>query len=212
VEVLTVSTFSIETVTPQRVAPMFIGALGKNIREHLPHVLKALTDAEIADRDMILMALATIRAESAGFRPIDEGRSRFNTDPGGRPFARYDFRRDLGNNAAGHGALYKGRGFIQITGLANYKRIGQKIGVDLAGRPDLANDPETAGRILAVFLKDQEKRIRQALAAYREAQGAKDGPAMAAALKMARKVVNGGSHGLDRFTEAFEVGDKLLPV
>lgn len=206
------TTFDIATVTPQRVAPMFPGALGKNIREYLPHVLKALAGAEIADRDMVLMALATIRAESAGFRPIDEGQSHFNTEPGGRPFGKYDHRGDLGNNAAGHGALYKGRGFIQLTGRANYKRIGQKIGVDIEDRPDLANDPETAARILAVFLKDQQKRIRQALAAYREAQGAKDAPAMAAALKMARKIVNGGSHGLDRFTEAFETGDKLLPV
>jgi peptidoglycan L-alanyl-D-glutamate endopeptidase CwlK len=34
---------------------------------------------------MILMALGTIRAETASFEPISEGQSRFNTSPGGHP-------------------------------------------------------------------------------------------------------------------------------
>jgi predicted chitinase len=205
-----VSTFDIDTVTPQRIAPVFEGALGKNIRANLPYVIAALREFGLADRDMVLMALATIRAETAGFRPIDEGKSKYNTEPGGKLFAKYDFRRDLGNNATGHGALYKGRGFIQLTGRANYKRIGPKVGVDLEAQPAKANEPATAARILAVFLKDEERRIRAALAAYREAQAAKDGPAMAAALKMARKIVNGGSHGLDDFSAAFKRGDQLI--
>ena len=59
--------------------------------------LAALDAAEIGDRPMVLMALATIRAESAGFRPIDEGISRYNTSPSGHPFDLYDHRHDLGN-------------------------------------------------------------------------------------------------------------------
>ena len=35
---------------------------------------------------MVLMALATIRAETESFEPISEGKSKFNTSPGGRPF------------------------------------------------------------------------------------------------------------------------------
>jgi len=30
-------------------------------------------------------------------------------------------------------------------------------------------------------------------------------------LKTARKLVNGGSHGLDRFTDAYEIGKRLIP-
>jgi len=29
-------------------------------------------------------------------------------------------------------------------------------------------------------------------------------------LKLARKLVNGGSHGLERFIEAFNIGDAML--
>jgi len=59
--------------------------------------LKALQDAGLADKDMVLMGLATIRAETAGFEPISEGKSIFNTSPGGHPFNLYDNRKDLGN-------------------------------------------------------------------------------------------------------------------
>ena len=68
-----------------------------NIQTHLPIVLQALIDADIADKNMVLMALGTIRAETAGFVPISEGISHFNTDPGSHPFNRYDNREDLGN-------------------------------------------------------------------------------------------------------------------
>jgi peptidoglycan L-alanyl-D-glutamate endopeptidase CwlK len=29
-------------------------------------------------------------------------------------------------------------------------------------------------------------------------------------LRQARRLVNGGSHGLDRFTDAFQIGDALI--
>jgi len=29
-------------------------------------------------------------------------------------------------------------------------------------------------------------------------------------LRLARRLINGGSHGLDRFTEAFRIGDSLI--
>ncbi len=54
-----------------------------NIKKHLPAVLDALKKQDLTDRNMVLMALSTIRAETAGFKPIDEGKSRFNTSPGG---------------------------------------------------------------------------------------------------------------------------------
>src|SRR5215213_4494095 len=42
-------------------------------------VLAALRDARLVDKPMLLMALATIRAESEGFVPGEEAPSRFNT-------------------------------------------------------------------------------------------------------------------------------------
>jgi peptidoglycan L-alanyl-D-glutamate endopeptidase CwlK len=147
---------------------------------------------------MVLMALGTIRAETGRFEPISEGISKFNTSPGGRPFDLYDNRADLGNRGAPDGAAFKGRGFIQLTGRANYQKFSAKLGLgdDLINNPDLANDPDIAAKLLAAFLKDKEDRIRQALSADD--------------LKTARKLVNGGSHGLQDFTDAFQKGESLF--
>ncbi len=102
-------------VTLEIVAPMFPGTPQANIQFHLPFVLKALLDAALADKSMVLMALGTIRAETASFLPIDEYESRFNTTPGGpHPFDKYDYMTELGNQGPPDGANFKGRGFVQL--------------------------------------------------------------------------------------------------
>lgn len=169
-----------------------------NIKKHLPLVLDALKRRELDDRPMVLMALATIRAETASFRPIDEGKSRFNTSPNGKPFDLYDNRNDLGNKGTPDGAAFKGRGFIQLTGRSNYKEIGKELDIDLIANPALANDPTVAADILALFLKKKELQIREAL--------------LENDLRHARRLVNGGSHGLDNFSTAFRMGEILLPT
>jgi predicted chitinase len=151
------------------------------------------------DKPMVLMALSTIRAETEGFVPISEGKSRFNTL--NSPFDRYDAGTSigarLGNTVAGDGPKFKGRGFIQLTGRDNYTRVGGQIGQPLADQPELANDPAIAGIILARFLKNKDGAIRSAL-------GSGD-------LRTARRLVNGGSHGLDRFEDAFRLGRSSIP-
>ena len=186
--------FDLAEVTVNKVSKMFPSTPLDHIKENLPHVLKALQDAGLADKDMVLMALATIRAETASFEPISEGKSRFNTSPGGHPFNLYDNRKDLGNHGAPDGDKYKGRGFIQLTGRVNYQTHGQAIGLgkQLEDKPDLANDPDIAAKLLASFLKSKESKIREALDEGNLAQ--------------ARKLVNGGRHGLPEFTDAFNIG------
>lgn len=179
------------------VRQMFPGTPQKNITLHLPTVLQALEDVGLADKNMILMALATIRAETEGFVPISEFRSKFNTSPGGHPFDLYDNRHDLGNQGVPDGDRYKGRGFIQLTGRTNYRIHGEKIGVSLEDNPEMANDSLIAAKLLASFLKSKERAIREAL--------------LARNLKQARKLVNGGSHGLTKFRETFLKGEQLVP-
>lgn len=170
-----------------------------NIKANLPVLLKALADAGLSHRTMVLMAVATIRAETESFLPVSEGRSRFNTSPSGHPFDLYDARKDLGNRGAPDGERYKGRGFIQLTGRANYAKYGPKLhpALDLQATPDLANDAKVAADLLVLFLADRELQIKDAL--------------MHGNLQAARRLVNGGVHGLDRFSQAYRIGDALLP-
>jgi putative chitinase len=49
---------------------------------------------------------------------------------------------------------------------------------------------------LASFIKSKEQKIRNAL--------------KAGDLKKARKLVNGGSHGLEEFTKAYKTGEALI--
>ncbi len=52
------------------------GARREHLETNLPRVLSALEAVELADKPMILMALATIRAETGSFEPISEFESR----------------------------------------------------------------------------------------------------------------------------------------
>ncbi len=186
-------------VTVDMARQMFPGTRVAAIAANLPPVLKALGAAGIGDKTMVLAALATIRAEAAPFEPIAEGVSRYNTSPNGHPFDLYDNRKDLGNRGAPDGAKFRGRGFVQLTGRANYTTYAARLDstIDLADHPERACDPDVASKLLALFLKDKERRIREALA---------DGD-----LRAARKLVNGGSHGLNEFADAYAAGERAIP-
>jgi peptidoglycan L-alanyl-D-glutamate endopeptidase CwlK len=146
---------------------------------------------------MVLMALGTIRAETARFEPISEKPSKYNTSPGGpHPFDLYDHRATLGNLGPPDGARYKGRGFIQLTGRANYLVYGERLGQPLEESPELANVPRIAAQILAAFLADKRSAAKYAI--------------FGRDLATARKLVNGGSHGMERFETAFVTGEGLL--
>lgn len=183
-------------INPHVIQPIFPATPRANIAANLPHVVAALTAAGLTDTPMLLMALATIRAETESFLPVAEALSRFNTSPGGHPFDLYDHRTDLGNQGPPDGASFRGRGFVQLTGRTNYTRYGSELSVDLVTQPELACSPAIAARLLAHFLHTRETAIRHALA----------GNDLAAA----RRLVNGGTHGLDRFTAAYRTGEPIL--
>jgi putative chitinase len=187
----------IPNITAELVAPMLPDARLRNVETNLPYVLSAVREAKLCDKRMLVMALATIRAETPSFLPISEFQSPFNTSAGGHPFDLYDFRAGLGNQGPPDGANFRGRGFVQLTGRANYRSYGQTIGEALVQNPMLAHEPEIAAKLLAGFLKAHESEIRAALSGNN--------------LAAARRLVNGGANGLVQFEHAFYTGMKLIP-
>lgn len=165
-----------------------------NIERIVPLIHDAMRARALDDEELMLFALATVRVETwAGdFLPVSERPSKYT----GPNFEKYDGRRDLGNIHPGDGARFKGRGLIQLTGRANYAVTGKRIGVDLEGSPELANDPAIAARILADYIAQRASRILGAM-------NAED-------YRAARKTVNAAALGLDVFTDAIQRGYAVL--
>jgi len=137
----------------------------------LDALLSALeADADVTDIRHAAYMLATVRHECADtWAPIAER---------GTPayFDKYEpgtkLGRQLGNVATGDGARYKGRGYPQITGLANYARISREIGMGdaLVASPDRALEPAIAYRIMSAGMRRGLFTGRK-LAHYINAQG-----------------------------------------
>lgn len=101
-------------------------------------------DEEVTDLRHIAYMLATIKHECADrWKPIEEFAS-------GNA---YEGRKDLGNVMPGDGPRYKGRGYVQITGRANYRKFGQRLNLPLEGNPALALDPTTSYQIASLGMR-----------------------------------------------------------
>ena len=60
--------------------------------------------------------------------------------------------KELGNTEPGDGALYKGRGVIQLTGKNNYRNASEALQVDMVSSPELALLPQNAGAVIEWYL------------------------------------------------------------
>ena len=63
----------------------------------------------------------------------------------------------LGNTQPGDGGKFIGRGYIQLTGRANYTRYGTMVGKDLISDPKLLSDPATAAEVSVKYMLDRCK-------------------------------------------------------
>lgn len=157
-----------------------------NVESNWPIVRSALQAIGITDHYSLIAAAATIAVETGWrFAPVREiGSDAYLT-------RMYEGAQRLGNTVHGDGIKYCGRGFIQITGRANYQYYSHRLDVDLIGQPDIALDVHISAKILAQYFHDRKIPV---------AAAACDWPHV-------RKLVNGGLNG---FTEFKAVVDTLL--
>lgn len=66
----------------------------------------------------------------------------------------YEGRKDLGNTHPGDGVRYAGRAPLQLTGRANYARVGAELGLPLEEQPQLAEQMPAALEISCVYWRD----------------------------------------------------------
>ena len=133
--------------------------------------LKAAMDkAGYTDQTERAMFLAQMAHESGNFKYDEEIHDGSN----------YEGRSDLGNTQPGDGVRYKGRGYIQLTGRANYRHYGKKLGVDLEGQPELAKRPDIAAAVAVGYWNERVNR-----------EAARQGD-----VRTVTKNINGGYNGL----------------
>lgn len=115
-------------------ARLFDGRLSRGQVEGLDGILNhwEAAHADCDDR-WLAYALATAHHEvDRTMKPIREyGGSRYFTRMYDIKGERPHVARRLGNLAPGDGSLFSGRGFVQLTGRANYADWQERLGVDL---------------------------------------------------------------------------------
>ena len=104
----------------------------------------------------------------------------------------YEGRSDLGNTQTGDGRRYKGRGYIQLTGRANYITYGKKLGMDLVNNPEKASEPPVAAQVAISYWYN---RVKPRVQNFEDT-------------KRVTKLINGGYNGLSDRVKKFEMYKK----
>ncbi len=132
------------------------GGISQSQVDGLNALLKSFaSDTLLTDLRHAAYMLATVwRETDQTYKPI--------TEYGGvKYFNKYNGRN--GNNAPGDGFKYRGRGYVQLTFKNNYARASKELskltdrypeGVDLVAQPDHALDPQIAGDIMLLGMRE----------------------------------------------------------
>lgn len=110
-------------------------------RREAPLASAAMVERGITSQNEAAAFIAQVLHESVYLRYFEEIASG----------AAYEGRRDLGNTHPGDGRRFKGRGPIQLTGRANYRWAGGRLGLPLEARPELAAQHSIGWRIAALY-------------------------------------------------------------
>jgi predicted chitinase len=165
--------------------------------ELLPFLTAAMTEFAIEAPRRAAAFLAQLAHESGQFRFMEEIWGPTDAQRRYEPVTKLS--QDLGNSEPGDGKRFKGRGPIQLTGRANYKRFGDLLSVDLVANPPRAAMPDVAFRVAALFWS--KKGLNEL------ADQASDD-----AFKEITRRINGGTNGLAERQAFYAVARTVLGV
>ena len=152
-------------ITEPAPAPSAGGLKLEKLRGHIPDAVIAQipdTASKFNINTPLRLAhfLAQCGHESGGFKVTSENlnysakglngifKKYFPTEAAATPYARqpqkiankvYANRMDNGSESSGDGFKFRGRGYIQLTGRANYTSFGKAINEDIANNPDIVS-------------------------------------------------------------------------
>ena len=174
-------------------------------------LIRAMVRGGITDKKEQAMFLAQMDHESGGFGRLTENLNYskkglrktfgkyYKTDAQAARDARNPERianrvygGRMGNTAKGDGWKYRGRGFIQLTGKANYEAFYKDSGIDVVSNPDLAARPDIAAQI-AVWYWNKKVKSK-----------------VPGGVKAVTKAINGGTNGLQDRIEKTEKYSNLV--
>ncbi len=101
-------------------------------------------------------------------------------------------KKNLGNQVAGDGWKYRGRGLKQITGLINYRKCGLALKLDLVTQPELLEQDENAARSAAWFFATSGCLV------------------YSGDVERITIIINGGKNGLDDRRRRFNLAKAVL--
>lgn len=154
---------------------VFDGRMNQPQVEGIEALLDASAAFKVNDPRHIAYILATPVIETGGtFQPIVENlnyseQGLRNTFPkyfspaDAKAYARqperianraYGNRMGNGPESSGEGFLYRGRGYVQITGKNNYALFSDLLNVDLVGNPDWACRDDIAAKVAVIGMRD----------------------------------------------------------
>ena len=182
---------------------------------------QAIKEAGITTRIGQAMFIAQLAHESAGFTRLEEmgGKVKYTkakyveNEADDKEYYYFFFMYDkdspsprrqkvalrLGNDKAGDGALYKGRGYIQLTGRSNYRQAGKALSLELERNPGDAAIPSVAGRIAGWYWRTRK------LNAYANVDSEEN-------FKQVTRAINGGERGLAERQKYYQQAKFVLMV
>lgn len=170
---------------PRVITDDLIKRIDPNVRKNYASALNpAMAAGEVTTIPRVTAFLAQILHESGSFQFLRELASG----------AAYEGRKDLGNTQPGDGVRYKGRGFIQLTGRANFRSAGSDLGLDLENNPDLAEQPEVAARLAVWFWNKKKLNDKADRGDF---------------LGITR-AINGGTRGIEERTRLYESAKRVM--